>query len=137
MPEFVYPFFHHVVPYILTSIPCYLIHVDTEEHFLLDCTSFDNQRRCFLARIASVVPRFEELSREDKVKTLLCPASNIAAKLVNKFTGLMFKAREKIDNGADPAQLTFPPQVLLHDIDESDADSDMEDEYDSASGSEN
>ena len=49
----------------------------------------------------------------------------------------MFKARDKIDKGADPAQLTFPPQVLLHDIDESDADSDMEDEYDSASGSEN
>ena len=112
-------------------------HIDTEAHFLLDCTSFENQRRCFLARIASVVPRFEELSREDKVKTLLCPASNIAAKLVNKFTGLMFKAREKIDEGADPAQLTFPPQLVLQDIDESDADSDVEDEYDSASGSEN
>ena len=49
----------------------------------------------------------------------------------------MFKARDKIDNGADPAQLTFPPQVQLQDIDESDADSDMEDEYDSASGPEN
>ena len=93
-PNFLTLFFHHVVPYILTSIPCYLIHVDTEAHFLLDCTSFDNQRRCFLARIASVVPRFEELSREDKVKTLLCPASNIAAKLVNKFTGLKGKNRQ-------------------------------------------
>ena len=84
-----------------------------------------------------MVPRFEQQSREDKVKTLLCPVSNIAAKIVNKFTGLMFKARDKIDNGADPAQLTFPPQVQLQDIDESDTDSDMEDEYDSASGSEN
>ena len=111
-------------------------HVDTEAHFLLDCKSFDNQRRCFVARIASVVPRFEELSREDKVKTLLCPASNIAVKLVNKFTSLMFKAREKIDEGADPAQLTFPPQVFLHDCDESDTDSEVEGEYDSASGSE-
>ena len=25
LPEFVYPFFHHVVPYILTSISCYVI----------------------------------------------------------------------------------------------------------------
>ena len=38
------------------------------------------------------------------------------------------------DDGADPAQLTFPPQVVLQDIDESDADSDVEDEYDSGSG---
>ena len=90
-----------------------------------------------MARIASLVPSFWELSREDKVKTLLCPATNIAAKSVNKFIGLMFKARVKIDEGADPAQLTFPPQVVLQDIDESDADSDVEDEYDSASGSEN
>ena len=79
------------------------------------------------------MPNFGELSREDKVKTLLCPATNIAAKSVNKFIGLMFKAREKIDNGADPAQLTFPPQVVLQDIDESDADSDTEGEYYSGS----
>ena len=107
--------------------------VDTETHFLLECTTFSNQRRCCLARIASLVPNFGELSREDKVKTLLCPATNIAAKSVNKFIGLMFKAREKIDNGADPAQLTFPPQVVLQDIDESDADSDTEGEYYSGS----
>ena len=25
LPEFFYPFFHHVVPYILTSISCYVI----------------------------------------------------------------------------------------------------------------
>ena len=29
------------------------------------------------------------------------------------------------DDGANPAQLTFPPQVVLQDIDESDADSDV------------
>ena len=110
--------------------------VDTETHYLLECAAFSNQRRCFLARIASLVPNFGNLSKEDKVKILLCPASNIAAKTVNKFIGLMFKAREKIDEGADPAQLTFPPQVILQDIDESDADSDVEGEYDSASGSE-
>ena len=83
------------------------------------------------------MPNFEDLSREDKVKTLLCPATNIAAKSINKFIGLMFKAREKIDEGADPAHLTFPPQVFLQDSDESDTDSDVEGEYDSASGSEN
>ena len=111
--------------------------VDTETHFLLDCTTFSNQRRCLLARIASLVPNFGDLSREDKVKTLLCPATNIAAKSINKFIGLMFKAREKIDEGADPAQLTFPPQVFLQDFDESDTDSEVEGEYDSASSSEN
>ena len=94
-------------------------------------------KSCLLARIASLVPNFGDLSREDKVKTLLCPATNIAAKSINKFIGLMFKAREKIDEGADPAQLTFPPQVFLQDFDESDTDSEEEGGYDLASSSEN
>lgn len=61
------------------------------------------------------------MSREDKVKTLLCPASIMAAKLVNKYIGLMFKARDRMDEGLDPSLLTFPPQVtgLQSDLDQS------------------
>ena len=32
LPKFVYPFFHHVVPYILKSISCYVILVGHFEH---------------------------------------------------------------------------------------------------------
>ena len=39
------------------------------------------------------------LSKENKVKKMLCPTSPQAAKLVNKFIGIMFNARESIDKG--------------------------------------
>ena len=38
------------------------------------------------------------MSKENQIKTMLCPTSPQATKLVNKFIGIMFKARENIDN---------------------------------------
>ena len=32
LPEFFDPFFHHVFPYILTSISCYLIHQNHQKY---------------------------------------------------------------------------------------------------------
>jgi hypothetical protein len=83
----------------------------TEEHFLHDCTTFSNQRRCLFAKYSQIFPLFPSLSREEKVRTLLCPASNAAAKLINKFISIMFKGRDKIEEGVNPTLLTFPPQV--------------------------
>jgi hypothetical protein len=84
----------------------------TEEHFLHDCTTFANQRRCFFAKYSQILPIFPSLSREEKVRTMLCPASNAASKLINKFISIMFVGRDKIEEGLHPTLLTFPPQVV-------------------------
>jgi exonuclease III len=84
----------------------------TEEHFLHDCTTFANQRRCFFAKYSQLFPIFPSLSREEKVRSILCPASNAAAKLINKYISIMSKGRDKIEEGLHPTLLTFPPQVV-------------------------
>ena len=83
----------------------------TEAHFLHDCATFANQRRCLFAKLSLVLPTFSDLSREEKVRTLLCPASNIASKLINKYIAIMFKSRDQIEEGLHSSLLTFPPQV--------------------------
>ena len=45
-----------------------------------------------------LLPGFLILSETDKVKTMLCPATTKAAKLMNRFIESMFKTRDKIDN---------------------------------------
>jgi hypothetical protein len=100
--------------------------VGDESHFLHDCVTFSNQRRCLFAKLSCVLPAFSSMSREDKVKTMLCPVSVMAAKLINKFIGLMFKARDKIEDGFHPSVLTFPPSVKTYcppDVDLSISDS--------------
>ena len=72
---------------------------DSEIHFLMECNNFELKRACFLKRLECHVPNIMSLSKENKVKTMLCPTSPQAAKLVNKFIGIMFNARENIDKG--------------------------------------
>ena len=49
----------------------------------------------------SLIPSFPCLSDIDKIKTILCPVTPQAAKLADKFMGIMFNARDIIDNGGD------------------------------------
>ena len=49
--------------------------------------------------MASVLPNFMSLSNEQKLKTILCPTSEIATKLVNKYIRLLFKTRKLLDDG--------------------------------------
>ena len=44
-------------------------------------------------------------------RTILCPARNIAATLIKKMISIMFKSRDKIEEGLHSSLLTFPPQV--------------------------
>ena len=73
--------------------------VDTEIHFLHDCSIAGQVRAKFFADMGTIIPTFGSLNTIDKVKTILCPATNQAAKLTNRFIGTMFKERENIDNG--------------------------------------
>ena len=55
----------------------------------------------FFAGMGTIIPNFGSLSTVDKVKIILCPATNQAAKLTNQFIGKLFKERENIDKGAN------------------------------------
>ena len=93
-----------------------------EEYHLFSCPCFANQQQCLFGKISSVVWGFQDLSFEDKVKSLLCSKNATICRLVNKFIKIVFKGRDKIDDGAHPLSLTFPPTVTQ-------SDSDSESEY--------
>ena len=73
------------------------------------------------------------MSKENQIKTMLCPTSPQATKLVNKFIGIMFKARENIDNDVntfsyptwDPTQTNPFLEQPLDDSNHSDQFSDL------------
>ena len=82
-----------------------------ETHFLGFCETFLNKRQCFLGKLSSLNKSILDLNPIDQIKVMLCPTTPQAAKLVNKYISIMFKARKNIDNGDHISNLTFPPQV--------------------------
>ena len=78
---------------------------------MLKCVTFQNKTRCFLARMTNITPRFDSLSDSEKVSTILCPVSAVAAKTANKYMQLVCRARNAIDSGEHVSSITFPPQV--------------------------
>ena len=79
--------------------------------------------------------RIYNLSFENKVKTLLCPTSAIICRLVNKYIKIVFKGRDKLDEGNHPLSLTFQP--LLPDTESESDTSDFESESDSSTDCDN
>ena len=73
--------------------------VDSEIHFLMRCPRFKYKRTCFLKRLECLVPATKNMPELDLVKTILCPVKPQTAKLVDKYMGIMFKARADIDAG--------------------------------------
>ena len=74
-------------------------YVDNEEHFLLSCETFQLKRNCFLAKLGSVLPHFQSLSKTQQLSTILCPRDIITAKLSNKYIKILFNARKQLDDG--------------------------------------
>ena len=56
--------------------------------------------------MSAVDSNFPNLPIEQKIVSLLCPAKTKPAKLFNKFIGIIFSARNRIDNG-EPMDLAF------------------------------
>ena len=73
--------------------------VDNEAHFLTVCTRFENTRSIFFNKLAPLIPGFGELSKDDKLLTLMCPTSAQSAKLINRYIQFMFDKRAKIEGG--------------------------------------
>ena len=85
--------------------------LDNEAHFLLSCRTFAIKRECFFNKMSCVVPNFRTLSDQDKLLTILCPATPAAVKVSNKFIAILFSNRKRLDEGTPLNNLTFPPQV--------------------------
>ena len=68
------------------------------------------------------MPNFMNMSSADKLKTILCPTSTAATKIVNKFMRIMFLARDSIEEGACIDDLSYPTLLVNHDYDYTDYD---------------
>ena len=85
--------------------------IDTEQHAILHCKTFNIKRQCFLARVKIIVPTFCMLTHEQQLKTILCPATAELAKCVSKFLGILSQTRKEIDLGLP---VTHLQQYIQH-----------------------
>ena len=77
------------------------------------CSIFDVKRACFLGKMGSLIPYFKSMSSiSDQLKTILCPTSAAASKIVNKFTRIMFLARDNLAEGFNLDELSYPTLPL-------------------------
>ena len=81
--------------------------VDTEKHMLLQCCPTVLKRRCFLARLACLVPSLATLDQDQLAQVILCPATAQTAKLTNKYIKILCDARQMMDEGVPPDQLGY------------------------------
>ena len=91
-----------------TCTYCLSGEIDDERHFLMSCPIFAMKRACFYGKLSSISPFFRNLSDDQKLKFILCPTSEIATKVVNKFIRIMFNARDNIDDGINLADICYP-----------------------------
>ena len=79
--------------------------VDSEVHFLMNCTRFSNSRRHFFDNASRLIPGFSNMDDDHKFVTLLCPTNAQTAKLTNRFIKFMFEMRKRIELGENMFQL--------------------------------
>ena len=76
---------------------------------LLQCCPTVLKRRCFLARLACLVPSLDTLDDDQLAQVILCPATAQTIKLSNKYIKILCEARQKMDEGVLPDQLGYRP----------------------------
>ena len=70
--------------------------------------------------MSSILPNFKDMSNSNQLKTILCPTSSGATKIINKFIRIMFLARDHITDGNNAEDLTYPTMPV--NIDSTDYD---------------
>ena len=83
--------------------------IGDEKHFVMNCNTFSTKRACFMGKMNSIIPGFCDLSNDDRLKTILCPKSSAAVKIVSKFIRIMFLARDKISDDVDLNEYSTMP----------------------------
>ena len=80
--------------------------IDDENHAILECDTFSIKRNCFLGKITSLLPDFGQLSPDQKLLTILCPANAEIALCVSKYLKIISETRMKLDLGLSNDMLT-------------------------------
>ena len=80
--------------------------------------------------MSSILPGFNLLSCEDQFKTMLCPSVSAACKVTNQFLRIMFVARDKLAEGVNMSELTYPTLPVPYLNESFDTMSDVGDEWD-------
>ena len=83
--------------------------LDDEQHFLVQCNRFNDERNGVFQEMSSLIPNFIQMSEQNKFKTLLCPITPQAAKITNRFIKMMFDKREKLTNPTETNIVHFSP----------------------------
>ena len=73
--------------------------IDTEQHFITECSLTQNSRNCFYNILGDRDKNFVSLDNLGKLKYILCPVDSVHAKLSNKYLGLLVKTRDYHDQG--------------------------------------
>ena len=103
-----------------------------EFHFVMKCSTFSIKRACFIGRLNSILPGFSALSSNDQFKMIMCPTKPAAIKVINQYFRIMFLARDKLSDGQDISDLSYPtlPVNLAVYSNNFEMLSDVEDEWD-------
>ena len=104
--------------------------IGDEFHFVMQCKVFDIKRACFIGKMESILPGFKSLSKENQFKTILCPTKSAAVKVTNQFIRILFVARDKLIDGVDITQLSYPTLPVVNCNCNLDSLSDEEDNWD-------
>ena len=109
---------------------CHSGDIGDEFHFAMKCSVFNTKRACFIGKMTSILPGFNLLTSEDQFKTMLCPSVSAACKVTNQFLRIMFVARDKLAEGVNISELTYPTLPVPNLNDSFDTMSDVGDEWD-------
>ena len=80
--------------------------IDDEQHAILECNTFSVKRNCFLGKMIAILPRFEQMSPEHRLLTILCPSNVEIALCVSKYLKIITETRRKLDQGLSDTMLT-------------------------------
>ena len=73
--------------------------LDDKNHAILVCGVLTIKRNCFLGKMSSLLPDFENMSAQNKLLTILCPKNYEIAVCVSKYLGIISNTRKKLDMG--------------------------------------
>ena len=80
--------------------------IDDEMHAILVCTTFTLKRNCLFGKLSSLIPNFLQLSQDQRLLAILCPATADIALCVSKYLGIISDTRSKLDKGLSNDMLT-------------------------------
>ena len=104
--------------------------IGDEYHFVMECKILDIKRACFFGKLESILPGFKSLNKENQFKTILCPTRSAAVKVTNQFLRILFLARDKLLDGVEITDLSYPTLPVTNSNVNFDLLSDEEDEWD-------